>query len=555
MSSDDAGDLRGEQAEVVAGDHVRAAGRRVLLDRLPVGEDQEEQDDEHRDGDRRRTRLNAATPDGREQHAQDLLGGVGRRRDAVGREHGERGRDAEPLVLQLVGVERRPEQLVLAAGSGGSRAARPGPSRGTGPDRPSTAARPRPEGSWWSRRQSTSDLAARGGRATDLDADLARRTGLGARGGHRCRVYHARVEGVHACTWSWWVADGWAVELAGSLEKQGHTVAVVDKRKDAFRRLPDRLRRVPHRRVRLRPRHARGGRHQGGRGARRGDERRQLEHHVGPGRPRDLRGRAGRRPHLRPPPGRDLPAPRHPDRRHRLVDHRPGDPAAAARRAPGRLDRPEREGLASSSGTCPAAWAGQRLSGLDEPGRFIVAAVTRLGAARVAEPRPRRPGGRHPALHRRRRRARRAAGAPERPTTRRSTTDAGRGRRRRKRRRVHRQRRWSRTATRCSSSRRTPSRRGQAAHGRRPRDPRRRRVRGLDAEGGRPRALRRRRRGDRRRRGQPRRVAAGQAGVRGAAGHRPGQPPQEPVDVQRDLGRRHRGVDPAPHHRRWSTRP
>jgi trk system potassium uptake protein TrkA len=27
-------------------------------------------------------------------------------------------------------------------------------------------------------------------------------------------------------------------ELAGLLEKQGHTVAVVDKRKDAFRRLP-----------------------------------------------------------------------------------------------------------------------------------------------------------------------------------------------------------------------------------------------------------------------------------------------------------------------------
>ena len=27
-------------------------------------------------------------------------------------------------------------------------------------------------------------------------------------------------------------------ELAGTLEKQGHTVAVIDKRKDAFRRLP-----------------------------------------------------------------------------------------------------------------------------------------------------------------------------------------------------------------------------------------------------------------------------------------------------------------------------
>ena len=37
----DAGDLRGHQAEVVPRHHVRAAGRRVRLDRLAVGEDQE----------------------------------------------------------------------------------------------------------------------------------------------------------------------------------------------------------------------------------------------------------------------------------------------------------------------------------------------------------------------------------------------------------------------------------------------------------------------------------------------------------------------------------
>ena len=61
--------------------------------------------------------------------------------------------------------------------------------------------------------------------------------------------------------------------------------------------------------------------------------------------------------------------------------------------------------------------------------------------------------------------------------------------------------------------------------------------------------LRRRRRRDRRRRGQPRRLAARQAGVRRPARHRPGQPPEERVAVQRDVGRRHLGVDPAPHHR------
>jgi hypothetical protein len=34
----------------------------------------------------------------------------------------------------------------------------------------------------------------------------------------------------------------------------------------------------------------------------------------------------------------------------------------------------------------PAAWAGQKLSKLNEPGRFTVTAVTRLGSARVVEP-------------------------------------------------------------------------------------------------------------------------------------------------------------------------
>ena len=44
-------------------------------------------------------------------------------------------------------------------------------------------------------------------------------------------------------------------------------------------------------------------------------------------------------------------------------------------------------------------------------------------------------------------------------------------------------------------------------------------------------------------------LAAGQAGVRRAARRRPRQQPEERVDVQRDVGRRRRGVDAAPHHR------
>src|SRR5262249_37504133 len=34
----------------------------------------------------------------------------------------------------------------------------------------------------------------------------------------------------------------------------------------------------------------------------------------------------------------------------------------------------------------PAAWAGRPLTELNQPGRFLVVAVTRLGTARVAEP-------------------------------------------------------------------------------------------------------------------------------------------------------------------------
>ena len=59
------------------------------------------------------TSENAATPIAGIEHPEDLLGGVGRRREVVGGEHGERGRLAEPLVRELLGVQRRAEQPVL----------------------------------------------------------------------------------------------------------------------------------------------------------------------------------------------------------------------------------------------------------------------------------------------------------------------------------------------------------------------------------------------------------------------------------------------------------
>ena len=123
----DAGDLRRQQAEVVAGDDVGAAGGRVGLDRLPVREDQEPSTTSSAIviG---TTSAERGDADGRHEDAEDLLGRVGRRREVVGREHRERGRLAEPLVLEPLGVQRRTEQLVLdpVAAALGERDARGG---------------------------------------------------------------------------------------------------------------------------------------------------------------------------------------------------------------------------------------------------------------------------------------------------------------------------------------------------------------------------------------------------------------------------------------------
>ena len=67
-----------DDAEVVPGHHVRAARRRIGLDRLSVGQDQEGQHHQHGDGDRHDQR-EGGQADGGDEHPQDLLGGVGRR--------------------------------------------------------------------------------------------------------------------------------------------------------------------------------------------------------------------------------------------------------------------------------------------------------------------------------------------------------------------------------------------------------------------------------------------------------------------------------------------
>ena len=120
--------------------------------------------------------------------------------------------------------------------------------------------------------------------------------------------------------------------LARSLEKRGHTVAVIDMEADSFRRLgPDfagkTIRGVGFDREVL----LEAGIEQAD-GVRRGVLRRQLQHLVRAGGPRDLRRGERGGPDLRPRPGRGLRAARHPHRGHRALDRRPGAPPAAAGR-------------------------------------------------------------------------------------------------------------------------------------------------------------------------------------------------------------------------------
>ena len=127
MSSATPGDLRGQHAEVVAGDDVRATGARVRLDRLAVREhqDHEQRDDPERQREQRPERERARPTD--QQDGEHLLGGVGHRGERVAGEHRERGAVAEPLVDLLIGADLATEQHVDEVGPTRARATRPLP--------------------------------------------------------------------------------------------------------------------------------------------------------------------------------------------------------------------------------------------------------------------------------------------------------------------------------------------------------------------------------------------------------------------------------------------
>ena len=131
--------------------------------------------------------------------------------------------------------------------------------------------------------------------------------------------------------------------LADGLEELGHSVAIIDIDAHAFRRLSPHFRGRKIHGVGPAPQRARGVRYSPGRRVRGREQRRQLEHHRGAGGPRDVRRRERRRPHLRHPPRRDLPAARNSDGGDGEMDRRPDAAPGAPGRRPGPVARPDRD--------------------------------------------------------------------------------------------------------------------------------------------------------------------------------------------------------------------
>jgi trk system potassium uptake protein TrkA len=174
-------------------------------------------------------------------------------------------------------------------------------------------------------------------------------------------------------------------ELAGSLEKQGHTVAIVDKRKDAFRRLPTgfggyRIVGFGFDRDTLQEAGiadagalaaVTSGDNSNIMSARVARETFQVERVV-------ARIYDPRRAAIYQRLGIPTVATVSWTTDQVLRRLQPGAHAADWTDASGRVCLLERD--------LPNAWAGRKLAGLQEPGRFTLSAVTRLGEARVVEP-------------------------------------------------------------------------------------------------------------------------------------------------------------------------
>ena len=217
------------------------------------------------------------------------------------------------------------------------------------------------------------------------------------------------------------------------------------------------VRRQDRRRLRLRPRHAARSADRPGRRVRRGDERRQLQHHGGARRrARPSRSSASSPASTTPAAPRSTSAsasrPSRPSRGPPTRCCAACCPATTPRAGPTRAARSR-----SSNATCPPAWAGRPLSQLEEPGRCKLVSVTRLGTARIFD--SELVGQEGDILH-----LVVTSGTldelqerlDETPDARQDTTDARRDRGRGQRRLVHRARAGRATVTTCCCSRRFP---------------------------------------------------------------------------------------------------
>ena len=252
-----------------------------------------------------------------------------------GRQHAEGGGSAQAFGAQLLGDQGRPEQLVLhpvAAASQGMAVGQRSRRRATG-DRGRGAS----VGTWTAvcrrrqRRQATATWAPGAGPLCTTAPSRVLHCGV-----------HVIVVGCGR------VGSGLAISLVAAGPHRWPSWTRTARPFGACKRLG----RPRHRRLGIRPGRPGAGRRGRRRRPGRGDQRRQHQHPDRPHRPGDLPDPQRGGPDLRPPPGRDLPAPGHPHCGHGHLDHRPGPapppPRRGRRRLVGPLGRSSRWSTARS---------------------------------------------------------------------------------------------------------------------------------------------------------------------------------------------------------------
>ena len=342
--------------------------------------------------------------------------------------------------------------------------------------------------------------------------------------------------------------------LAHNLVRLEHSIAIIDQDPLAFRRLGDNFSALQVKGVGFDRETLIAAGHRAGRRLRRGEQRRQLQHHRRARRAGDVRRAEGRGPDLRPEARRGLRATRHPHRRHRAVDGRPAAEDRPRRSHRGGLARPvgRRQPRPRHPGRRLGRAHDQRVRDRDRRPRRHDHAVRRWASCRSPSTVIQAGDTLHVLVtdaH-----AARAA-RPGRPVAGRGQLHEGRHRRSRRGRALDRPRAVAERSPRAAH-RQGPGEGRAGSHPRR-RMAARRRLRGRQPGEREARGIRRRHRRHRRRQGQPRHGPARQDRVLGTSRGGPDQSPRQRVAVHRGVGRRRRGVDAAgasPHSSRRPSR-